>query len=233
MRSLAAVILLVFILGCATTDTFKVTAPEEGWNVPTISNVEVILPEGAAVDIPVGCFALGPYTQASMKPMELDILNALSTIHRSDHFSNQEPAKIVVLVRSLVNQYSNNSMYLFGCIAWCIVDGSGDILYQNQFYILSDGRVFVTPSMVKSKFNMRTAQQISNSTIAAFDQRLEESYAQVNGVYYSFDDVEPILPKTVSSVYSGPIIGSATASTDWHRAVKTDAVDWKQYLRRD
>jgi len=237
MKSAAVgIIVAVLCCGCASPIVVKPQVPEGGTRTPTISETSVILPDEASVDLPVGVFPLGRFTQRDMSILQDSIVRSLANLDRHAEASTSNSPRLIIVIRSLVNQYSNNSGYLFGCIAYCLADQEGKILYQDQFYTRAEGHIVVTPGMALNAFNKRVAKRIVGGVLAFYDQS-PFPQAPVDGTFDKFEDAARTMPKTVSSYYTvkdtagTKRVASATDDTTWHVATRSEPIEWSMYLK--
>jgi len=161
MKQLILAFLFV-ILGsvCATTIVVSQSVPIDGTKIPSISDITVFLNDSASIDFPVGVFALGAYNQSDMTKLHASLVKTIASLKRSTQASDDTNPRLIVVVRSLIHQYSNKASYQFSCIAYCIANQSGNVLYQEQFYAQAKGHL--TAGMVRNSLNKRITQQILN-----------------------------------------------------------------------
>jgi hypothetical protein len=236
-RSIQAFTLAILCYGCATTFVVKPVIPINGTKIPLISDVSVFLPDSAAVDIPVGVFSLGPYKQSDMVVLTNSIVQSIAPLQRSKDVSNSTNPKLIVVIRSLVNQYSNKACYMLGCVTYCLADQKGNLLYQEQFYAKNVGHL--TAGMTRNNFNKRVTQRILNGLLIFYDGNSQN--LPIKDVSDNFEEVTLKLPEFISSSFysssggTGVVVtalGSFTGRTYWQIAKMKDPIDWNTYLNK-
>lgn len=224
---------ILAILGsvCTTTVVVSQSVPVDGTKMPSIRDISVFLNDSASIDFPVGVFALGPYKQSDMNKLQASLVESIASLQQSTQASGDTNTSLIVVVRSLIHQYSNKASYQFGCIAYCIANKPGNVLYQEQFYVQAKGHL--TAGLVRNTLNKRITQQILNGLLTFYDGKNDNSPPK--GVYNDFEEAVQTMPGTViSSDYASgsPFYNIYTGSTLWKLAEKTEPLDWDTYLNK-
>jgi len=209
---------------------FQQGLPSDSTKTPPLNNIAVFIDENESYNLPVGVFSVGQYVQSDMNDLQATIKQSIAALTRSADANNDTNLRIILVIRSLIHEYTNKASYLFGCVAYCIADQNDTIIKQEQFYVRAEGHL--TAGLVRKSFFKKTTERIINGLLIFFDGT--NQIPLVKGVYDDFDEAVLTMPKVMTS-YLGQVAHISTTfvgTTAWEFVQKKDQLDWNMYLHK-
>jgi hypothetical protein len=151
---------------------------------------------------------------------------------------------LYVVVRTYIIYNTAQRFNVLACVAWCLADPSGEIVYHEQFFASDKGSSFgTTIGDVKMTLHRNLVRRIGMKALYVVKVHPPEHEPVFPGTYDDFDSTaKPLhLPDTVFVATSGlktRMSGTQTIwyhegitkDADWDRVEREGFINWKEYV---
>jgi hypothetical protein len=223
---LVGVVLCAIASGCGAygrTRPFVLTGVKASvpQPLPAISVGLVEVDEHGLQEVAVDCVAIPAYGQQDLAALRRSLRDTLS---RSPASASAGRWTLHLVLRRYLNAYSSTGGRILACAAWCIVDDSQAVLYQEQFYVQARGGLVVTIGAIKNRIHRSIVQRIVEKVLELHAHGAESARALVVGKTY---DTFAAVPPDVLTTLQGR---SAWGALDWNSGRCDAEMDWQAKL---
>lgn len=225
-------------LGCAgmTGETSFMTLSVDKKNIAEplaevrVGSVEI--EPNAAFLRSVGSYPMGKFDDQDLKVFRISLQNSIASLQSSVRTDPNNKLNLHVLLRHHMVAHSNNEGSVLAAGAWCLVGESGNIAFQEGFFVSESGRHTVTIGAVKDALNESILQRIIGTVaqIASREGPTSIQSRQFPRTYVTYNEALTDLPQTLSATFLfTPTVGPEKIDWGWASDSSVD-IDWERYL---
>ena len=208
--------------------------------LPRIVVTPAELEPGGSRLVVTNVFALGEF-----KEKDLNHLNGLlrSTVLGSGG-ADAPVWELYTVMRSHMMHTTNKSAAAIACVAWCLVDTEGRVLFHEQFFGAGTVKLVGTPGALKRKINKAIVHRIarrvgilrSSPAETAFSDRQDpRTFDNFGTVLEKLPSLRVFEAKGLENIEMGSHYWKHTyrlsgEQAGWNWAEKTDYINWPEHV---
>lgn len=239
MRRFAIALSALLVSGCGLlggTSRFTLRVEPPSGTRPGISLATVALEPGRSNLVAVGAYSVGRYDQEDLEVLRDSLIRSL------EPFAAPGAHRLHVRVRNVLVSFSNSEGMVVAAVAWALVDPSGEIVFEEQFYASDYAKLNRTLGGLKDNVHEAIAGRILTVAVRAATRTGLDAIPPVERAHDSYESAVAALPAQIQAtsvtilklggayhMWTGP---GAAGSSRLDLARSPEHFDWRAELAK-
>lgn len=217
-RVLLVILLTFLISGCGI---FGETYPFTLNLTPPHGKIANVIVKSVTIEDP-SLFSKNANVHNSRDVIEKSLISTLNKAQEINPPSLDKTLELQLVIRRFLTYTTNSGGAALACVVWRLADKDGNTIYEEQFYVTSEGYLVVTAGMMLHGINSKIVSRVIEttlkiSTLEQVEKRFKGKDTKDTSV--NFEDAIKSLPEHMNG-------SNYSLTPNWVKAYCPDKCNW-------